>query len=30
MPNHAINRKRENRRSVVAPLFPAGYGERSP
>jgi hypothetical protein len=27
-PNHAINADSEKRRSFVAPLFTAGYGER--
>ncbi len=27
-PNNAINTDREKRRSFVAPLFAAGYGER--
>jgi hypothetical protein len=27
-PNHAINADSKKRRSFVAPLFTAGYGER--
>jgi hypothetical protein len=28
MPNNAMNADSKNRRSFVAPLFAAGYGER--